>query len=201
MIHFLKKNKHHFGLWALSGLVLLWSVIWLNSLEKKTREHLSPQLAAQIITASSSLLSANNRVFTTKNIVASDVIQVLPPAKEPASFSSTSLAIGQEEQKNLVTFQFINPSGEKKFQASIVENETVYQVMLRLKEKQGLIFEVKDYSGLGAFVESIDGLSNNPKKNQFWIYYLNGKAAIAGVSLTKLHYNDLITWHYEDGKF
>lgn len=189
------------GIWALSGLILLWSTIWLNSLEKKTKENFFPSVNNLTGIASSSLSDVNKQVKPADDTLR--VVSSSPVIKESInSFAvSTSSIAEQEKQENLVTFEFISPNSEKRFQIAIMENETVYQAMLRLKEKSGLVFEVKDYSGLGVFVESINGLTNNPKENQFWIYYLNNKTAITGVSLTKLHFNDLITWRYENRKF
>ncbi len=200
MKHIFKKHKHHLGIWALSGLILLWSIIWLNDIEKKTKEQRLPPPTTPIATSSLSSAVIKNQ-SSTATVAASVADKILLPTKFSTSSFATSSTAKQENKENLATFEFISPSNEKKLQIAIAENETVYQAMLRLKQEQGLSFEVKDYSGIGAFVESIDGLANNPKENQFWIYYLNGKVATMGISLTKVHYNDLITWRYENSKF
>ncbi|MCX6779475.1 MAG: DUF4430 domain-containing protein [Candidatus Magasanikbacteria bacterium] len=196
MKQFFKKNKHHFGLWALSGLILLGSTFWLNSLEKKEKEQqvISPKV---LVSTTSSLVSVVGDQEKTLNKVSG----TSPLTTSSATSSAVLSSVEPEKKENLVTFQFISPGEEKKMQITIVEDETVYQVMLRLKQEQGLVFEVKDYSGVGVFVESISNLANNSRKNKFWMYYLNGKTANTGISLTKLHYNDLITWRYEEGKF
>lgn len=199
MKHFFKKNKHHLGLWALSGLILLWSTIWLNSLENKTKpDSLLPSVTLNAI--SSSFLSPENNQPIVVSLDTNKTLPVSSTVEKSAEFLTTSSA-KQENQEYNVTFEFISSGNEKKFHVAIMEDETVYQAMLQLKKEQGLIFEVQDYSGLGVFVESINDVANNPKENQFWIYYINNKAATTGISLTKLHHNDLITWRYENGKF
>jgi len=196
MKHFFRKNKHHLGLWALSGLILLGSTFWLNSLEKKEKEQqvISPKVLVNTISSSVSAVDDQETILNKAS-------NILPEETPSVTSSSVFLSLEPEKKENLVTFQFISPSEEKKMQIAIVENETVYQVMLRLKQEQSLVFEVKDYSGVGVFVESINNLASNSRENKFWMYYLNGKTANTGISLTKLHYNDLITWHYEEGKF
>ena len=115
MKHFFKKNKHHLGIWALSGLILLWSTIWLNSLEKKTKENFFPSVNNLTGIASSSLSDVNKQVKPADDTLR--VVSSSPVIKESInSFAvSTSSIAEQEKQENLVTFEFISPNSEKDF--------------------------------------------------------------------------------------
>lgn len=58
-------------------------------------------------------------------------------------------------------------------------------------------FSGKEYSGLGFFVEEINGVKNNTQEGRYWIYYINGKKAQVGISSYILKPNDIIMWKYE----
>ncbi|MDO8521822.1 MAG: DUF4430 domain-containing protein, partial [bacterium] len=58
-------------------------------------------------------------------------------------------------------------------------------------------FTSKDFSGMGAFVESINGKQNS--NNLYWILYINGKSSDVGASQTTVHSGDTIEWRYEKG--
>lgn len=51
--------------------------------------------------------------------------------------------------------------------------------------------------GTNAFVQSINGVMANPAKNQFWAFYINGKAATVGAGSYYLQPNDKIEWKIE----
>jgi len=61
--------------------------------------------------------------------------------------------------------------------------------------------EEKNYAGLGKFVESINGLKNNPQTGEYWIYYINSKPAQMGISNQVVAPGDVIEWKYEKSTF
>ncbi len=90
----------------------------------------------------------------------------------------------------------IQIENEDSLTTKIKEESTVLDLMKKLKEKERLTFESKNFgSGLGEYIESINGKKSTDK--EFWIYYINNKKATVGVSTYKLQPNDIITWKYE----
>lgn len=81
--------------------------------------------------------------------------------------------------------------------------ENLLAAMRRLASSSNILFNFngKEYTGLGFFVEEINGLKNSPTENKFWIYYINNQLAKVGVSLYTLKPNDIINWKYENNKF
>lgn len=55
-----------------------------------------------------------------------------------------------------------------------------------------------DYSvgGYGAFVESIDGVSNDPAANKWWLYYINGQLGTVAADKQVVETGDLVVWCY-----
>jgi hypothetical protein len=78
---------------------------------------------------------------------------------------------------------------------------TAYDAMKKLILDKKITAQMKEFSGLGFFVEEINGTKNNPQTNEYWIYYINGASAQVGISQYKIKNNDLITWKYEKAKF
>ena len=89
-------------------------------------------------------------------------------------------------------------AGEARYEAEIPEGKTVYEFMEILRNAQGLRFNGKPFSGLGFFVEEINGVRNNPQARKYWVYYVNGKKANIGISQYIVQSHDIIEWKYED---
>lgn len=100
------------------------------------------------------------------------------------------------ESTDLVRAVLESPGYQKEL--FLPENSTVYDLMKQAQfQDQNFSFGGKEFSGLGFFVEEINGVSQNPKQGYYWIYYVNGKAASLGVSQYKIKNNDIINWRYE----
>lgn len=91
--------------------------------------------------------------------------------------------------------------GEKKYEISVPQNSTVYDLMNALKQRGDIEFTGKISSGLGFFVEGINGVKNNDTNSTYWIYYINDKTAGIGISNYILKPGDVIIWKYEKPQF
>jgi len=80
---------------------------------------------------------------------------------------------------------------------------TVYELMqlLSADSKKPFMFKTKEYTGMGYFVTSINGIENNPKENQYWIYFINEESAKMGISQYVIKKGDVIQWKFEESKF
>jgi hypothetical protein len=65
------------------------------------------------------------------------------------------------------------------------------------------VVETKYFAGLGEFIESIDGLRNNPESGKYWMFYIWNKEkadweyATVGAGSYKLRDGDKIMYKYE----
>ena len=80
---------------------------------------------------------------------------------------------------------------------SFVANEktTVYDFMDKLRSEGKINFVEKNYTGMGKFIETINGMKSGSDRS--WIYYVNGKEAEVGVSNYKINPGDIVSWKYE----
>lgn len=62
---------------------------------------------------------------------------------------------------------------------------------------QGLAFTMREYSGMGAFVESIGGVQS--ADGYYWILWVNDAKAAMGASSIIVHEGDHFRWAYEHG--
>ena len=87
--------------------------------------------------------------------------------------------------------------GEKSYVVMVAPGSTVYDAMKKLSDDKssGFVFHSKEYSSLGNFVDSINGVPGTP--GSYWLYYLNGKKASIGVSKNKIKSGDVVTWKQE----
>jgi hypothetical protein len=72
---------------------------------------------------------------------------------------------------------------------------TVVEVMARLSASQPFTYRTKEFPGLGAFVDEINGKRN--ADGYYWILRINGKKSDLGISQAVVHPGDAIEWRYE----
>ena len=142
-----------------------------------------------------------NNVATTK-----EATKNAPKNKE----SKINLEINNKEEDTFTT-----STGEKivetlPYSATLEVNGQNYKVnfaeekivlkdlMDKLQAESDFRYSGKNYSSLGFFVEEVNGVKNT---NKYWVYYLNGVSAKAGISTQKINSGDNIKWSYENSTF
>lgn len=89
----------------------------------------------------------------------------------------------------------------QKYSVNLPEKSTAYDAMIKLVNDKKITAVFKEFSGLGYFVDEIDGVKTDKNAGKYWIYLLNGKPAQTGISNYILKNNDSITWKYEVPQF
>jgi len=102
----------------------------------------------------------------------------------------------ETKENTIKTDQSILEINDTKYESEVVGVISVYQLMEQLKEEGKINFKDKTYTGMGKFIEEINGVKNSGEKN--WIYYVNGKKANIGVSNYKIKPGDVVSWKYEN---
>ncbi len=85
---------------------------------------------------------------------------------------------------------------DKEYEINIKPNISAYEAMNTLRESGRISFSTKNFSGLGQFVEEINGIKNSPNTGFYWTFYINNQEAKVGISNYIIKPNDLITWKY-----
>lgn len=98
------------------------------------------------------------------------------------------------EQDNLIPVSLA--VGEERYEVRVAPGSSVYDVM-KLAAVQGFEFKGREFSGIGFFVEEIQGKAQSNRARMYWIYSINGKKAEVGVSNYIIQPNDVISWSYE----
>ena len=83
------------------------------------------------------------------------------------------------------------------YEISVKRNSSVYDAMVKVQETLDLRFDGSEFLELGFLIEEINGLRQNPRTGQYWIYYVNDKKANVGISAYILQKNDVILWKYQ----
>jgi hypothetical protein len=73
--------------------------------------------------------------------------------------------------------------------------------LLQIDSRQPFMFSAKEYSGIGMFVEEINGVKNDTSAQKYWIMYIDGESASVGASGYVLRDGDIINWKFEKSKF
>ena len=107
--------------------------------------------------------------------------------------------IKKEEVKESLLVEFII-NGEN-YNIGFLDGNSIYDLMKDLKNQGKIDFVGENYSGIGFFVEEINGVKNDSRTLKYWIYYVNGKSASMGVSSYQIKANDIIEWKYEKSNF
>lgn len=89
---------------------------------------------------------------------------------------------------------------DKNYSADLSEGATAFDLMKKAEE-QGFSFSGKEYTGMGFFVEEINGKKNDSEKGLYWTMYVNGTLSPVGVSGYMIKEGDKIEWKHEKVNF
>lgn len=111
--------------------------------------------------------------------------------KENRPPPSLPLIKGEEKSRSQAILEINGIS----YQYEITEETSVYDFMSKLRSEGKINFTEKNYTGMGKFIVSINGVKGDG--NKYWIYYVNGVEAQVGVSNYKIKSGDIVSWKYE----
>lgn len=78
-------------------------------------------------------------------------------------------------------------------------NENLMQLMQQTAEDNNIVFDYKNYSGLGALITKIGGKTNGTE-NRYWQYWVNNKLSAVGASSYVVQPGDVIEWKFISSK-
>lgn len=81
---------------------------------------------------------------------------------------------------------------------AVREGSTVLSVLEKARDASFITFSGREYPGMGFFVQEINKKGKNARDGKYWVYSINGKKAIVGVSLYMIKPQDVISWNYEN---
>lgn len=101
----------------------------------------------------------------------------------------------KEETDNQNTKSIVVVAGDTKINLFFSNDISLYEILTQAKNRNQLLFEGKNYPGLGFFVTDIGSLHASDGKSL--LYYINGEKANVGVSAYLLKDKDIIEWKLE----
>lgn len=142
----------------------------------------------QIIENPSPSLSPENLSTNTSTPEKSPIPKTIPEKNSTSS------------KTNEIKVTFVVSLDDKKtsYNLSLGSEKNIFDAMNELAFSSYFKFSGKNFSGMGFFVDEINGTKNSLTKN--WVYYINGKYATVGISGYYLKNGDIIEWKYEDLK-
>ncbi|MFA6106247.1 MAG: DUF4430 domain-containing protein [Patescibacteria group bacterium] len=156
---------------------------------------LQPDFAANSQPDKDVLIKTPDKTGTKAGQVMGDVVEgIIKKTDEAPDADEQKIS----EEKNISINIYVE---DKKYEAELAEGNNVYALMDKLRTQNALNFKAKEYSGMGYFIEEINGLKNSPLKGMFWIYYINNAPAKAGISNYFPKAGDVIAWKYEESNF
>ena len=159
-----------------------------------------PQNISWSNVATNTIVTDNKSVTTpiataTKSIEA----KISESAQVKTETTTSSEIIKNEELKYPLSATII--ISDTQYPLALPEKSTAYDAMQTLANSKQITVLMKEFGGIGYFVEEINGLKNNNQTGEYWIYYINDQSAKIGISAYILKQNDKITWKYEKSKF
>lgn len=130
---------------------------------------------------------------------ATAVLSAPAPAQEPVAqeLRTTPASSSAPESATLATMT-VHGTGTAIYTLTGEDGSTLLDAMRELAARDpSFAFVSREFSGMGAFVESISGLANGD--GHYWIVSVNGTKSALGVSSILLHPGDNVEWRYEKG--
>lgn len=159
-------------------------LFWLT--EKNTKKNIPQQNILQNITATVSKEKPIGEI-------------ILP--KQSTTIKKTVENNSTTSQPTVVAEQAKIQINDKIFEINFSQTTTLYQAMENLVKDKQISWQTKEFTGLGTFVDAIDGVQSDKTAGKYWIYYINGQSAKIGISQYTLKSNDLINWKYAKANF
>ena len=156
-------------LFGILNLILGIALICFGFFAVKPKEVIAPE-SLQIQTVPKKIITNSKEVGTKLNLVSSST---------------------EKTNQNLIKFSVDG----KIVNLNFTLGDTLEKVIKEAVTKNLIDVKGTNFSGLGFFVDSINGIKSG--NGYSWIYYINGKKATVGVSTYKLQEGDLIEWRYE----
>jgi len=104
---------------------------------------------------------------------------VISSANPPAVVQEKPIVQTKPEEKPAQTFSYKGVDGKNALE------------LLKINHK----VETKDFSGLGEYVEAIDGIK--PDSKHFWKFFINGKSATVGAGTYVTKNSDMLEWEID----
>lgn len=130
-----------------------------------------------------------------------EILKNSTPVITPEIKIATSTTLTPEQQTAPAnTSQITIVIEGKKYSIPIESEQSVYDAMRTLHSTGQVDIKFKNYSGLGHFVDGINGVNSDTFRTKYWIYYINDTKAQIGISQYTLKSKDIITWKYESAE-
>ncbi|MDP2704407.1 MAG: DUF4430 domain-containing protein [bacterium] len=132
------------------------------------------------------------------NFYMAEVSNPVVPVTDAVKQSGTSVApaVENKPRQNQTIIKVVFAAGDGKYDTFVEKGATVYDAMAKLASSTSFSFNAKYYSGLGYFIDAINGIKN--ANGNYWTLYVNGKYATVGASAYVLSENDSVEWKYTD---
>ncbi|MBT3539302.1 DUF4430 domain-containing protein [Candidatus Parcubacteria bacterium] len=139
-----------------------------------------------------------SRSTETQNVKITDVEKIVIQKTTTTSGSNTEDPKPTTTIKEEIEDKTILIVEGKTYTLPYLENNSVHDVMMTLSamSSQPFYFEVKEYTGMGYFVTSINGKKQDTRQGKYWIYYINDESAKLGISNYIINQGDVIKWTY-----
>lgn len=120
------------------------------------------------------------------------------PLPSRAPTPSSSLPSPATVERATVSLTIAAASSTVAHTVPITENITVAEVLSTAKERGNIQLVTKDFGPpLGLFVESINGVANDPAAELYWHLYINDQRSPLGASSARVRAGDRIRWSLE----
>lgn len=195
---FIKHHKHHLGAFIILIIIAVVSGYFaFKTPPDKTQNTINKTQTTTDETIQDTISTTENKTQDTNN-----KIQITKDEKiDAAASTSSNIQNDSQQLNNSAIKQLTNPVtvrvDSKDYYTKFVSSTTVFNLMAKLQSENKISFSGKEYSGMGFFVDEINGIKNDNLTGKYWIYYINGKSAQVGVSNYIIKPNDLIEWKYE----
>jgi hypothetical protein len=116
---------------------------------------------------------------------------------EAVPVAATTTTVPASAAAQAVAHLTVAASTTRSFELPIEGGTSLADAMTALAKHSDFSFRSHESSGMGMFIDSIEGLSN--ADGYYWILWINGAKAGVGASSLVLHPGDEVGWRYEKG--
>ncbi len=136
------------------------------------------------------------KTTTTNSAAEPDSSATVTTSQKTETAKSDTPAAESAVEQYTATLTVRGPAGAVHYAVDVDVGATV-QDLMKAAAAKGFSFKTKNFSGLGAYVTTVNGITEDTDAGMYWTYSVNNKKATSGISSKVLKKGDSVQWSYE----
>lgn len=133
---------------------------------------------------------------TVTTVATAPPVEKKTPSEPSTETKKTPTPTESKKETYTAVLTVRSPNGTAHYSVDVDVGATV-QDLMNAAVDQGLSFKTKQFTSLGTYVTTLNGVTEDKDAGLYWFYKVNEKKATSGITTKRLKKGDTVQWSYE----